>query len=155
MAQTVIADDALVTDEYRIGLDGEGRIRISPIDVSQFIRLDHCERYPRLHSFETAERSVGDTPGVMTWRSGWRSCDPCRITSRGTGQTTPRTVVVPRLRCSASLQSSKPQAIAAKEVGASSPRVTHVRRKSFREVCPCPGQRQHGAILHVADVTAG
>ena len=155
MAQTVIADDALVTDEYRIGLDGEGRIRISPIDVSQFFRLDHCERYPRLHSFATALRSVGDTPGVMTWRRGWRSCDACMITGWGTGKTTSHTVVVSRLRRSASLQSSKPQAIAAKEVGASSPRVSDVRRKGFRDVCPSLDHRQHGAILHVADVTAG
>ena len=45
MAQTVIADDALVTleDEFSVGLDELGRIRISPTDVSQFIRLDQCE----------------------------------------------------------------------------------------------------------------
>src|SRR5215203_2239751 len=49
MAQTVIADDPLelVTreDEFSVGLDELGRIRISPTDVSQFIRLDQCERY--------------------------------------------------------------------------------------------------------------
>jgi hypothetical protein len=45
MAQTVIADDPLVTldDEYSVGLDEQGRVRISPTDVSQFIRLDQCE----------------------------------------------------------------------------------------------------------------
>ena len=47
MAQTVIADDALVTreDEFSVGRDELGRVRISPTDVSQFIRLDQCERY--------------------------------------------------------------------------------------------------------------
>jgi hypothetical protein len=42
MAQTVIADDPLVIheDEYTVGLDEQGRVRISPTDVSQFIRLD-------------------------------------------------------------------------------------------------------------------
>jgi hypothetical protein len=48
MAQTMIADDPLVTDEFTVGLDQQGRVRISPTDVSQFIRLDQCERYPRL-----------------------------------------------------------------------------------------------------------
>jgi hypothetical protein len=48
MAQTVIADDALITDEYTVELDALGRVRISPTDVSQFIRLDQCERYLRL-----------------------------------------------------------------------------------------------------------
>ncbi len=38
MAQPVIADDALVTDEFSVGRDEQGRIRISPTDVSQFIR---------------------------------------------------------------------------------------------------------------------
>jgi hypothetical protein len=47
MAQSVIADDALVTDEYSVGLDELGRVRISPTYVSQFIRLDQCERYRR------------------------------------------------------------------------------------------------------------
>ena len=58
MAQTVIADDELVTleDEYAVGLDELGRIRISPTDVSQFIRLDQCERYLRLRLHE---RSAG------------------------------------------------------------------------------------------------
>ena len=60
MAQTVIADDPLelVTreDEYTVGLDELGRIRISPTDVSQFIRLDQCERYLRLRLHE---RSAG------------------------------------------------------------------------------------------------
>jgi hypothetical protein len=40
MAQTVIVDDALGTDEYSVGLDALGRVRISPTDVSQFIRPD-------------------------------------------------------------------------------------------------------------------
>ncbi len=44
MAQTVIADDPfeLLTpeDEHAVGLDDQGRIRILPTDVSQFIRLD-------------------------------------------------------------------------------------------------------------------
>ena len=58
MAQTVIADDPLVTleDEYTVGLDELGRVRISPTDVSQFIRLDQCERYLRLRLHE---RSAG------------------------------------------------------------------------------------------------
>ena len=50
MAQPVIADDPLVTleDEFSVGLDDQGRVRISPTDVSQFIRLDQCERDLRL-----------------------------------------------------------------------------------------------------------
>src|SRR5215216_3386965 len=60
MAQTVIADDPLelVTreDEFSVGLDELGRTRISPTDVSQFIRLDQCERYLRLRLHE---RSAG------------------------------------------------------------------------------------------------
>src|SRR5688572_27612385 len=56
MAQTVIADDAVDTDEYSVGLDALGRVRISPTDVSQFIRLDQCERYLRLRLHE---RSAG------------------------------------------------------------------------------------------------
>src|SRR5215207_11092683 len=48
MARTVIANDALGTDEFTVGLDELGRVRISPTDVSQFIRLDQCERYLRL-----------------------------------------------------------------------------------------------------------
>src|SRR5919107_5351252 len=58
MAQTVIADDPLVIcdDEYTVGLDALGRVRISPTDVSQFIRLDQCERYLRLRLHE---RSAG------------------------------------------------------------------------------------------------
>ena len=40
MAQTVISDDPRVTDEYTVGLDALGRVRISPTNVSQFIRLD-------------------------------------------------------------------------------------------------------------------
>src|SRR5215218_482588 len=52
MAQAVMADDPLqvVTgvDEYSVGLDDQGRVRISPTDVSQFIRLEQCERYLRL-----------------------------------------------------------------------------------------------------------
>ncbi len=58
MAQTVIADDQLVRldDEYIVGLDELGRVRISPTDVSQFIRLDQCERYLRLRLHE---RSAG------------------------------------------------------------------------------------------------
>src|SRR3954453_1934031 len=56
MAQTVIANDALGTDEYSVGLDVLGRVRISPTDVSQFIRLEQCERYLRLRLHE---RSAG------------------------------------------------------------------------------------------------
>src|SRR5215208_5709679 len=56
MAQTVIADDPLELvrpeDEYTVGLEDQGRIRISPTDVSQFIRLDQCERYLRLRLHE-------------------------------------------------------------------------------------------------------
>ncbi len=52
MAPTVIADDTLVTDEFDVGLGTDGRIRISPTDVSQFIRLDQCERYLRLRLHE-------------------------------------------------------------------------------------------------------
>jgi hypothetical protein len=56
MAQTVIEDDALVTreDEYTVGLDEPGRVRISPTAVSQFIRLDQCGRYLRLRLHERA-----------------------------------------------------------------------------------------------------
>ena len=86
MAQPVIADDplALVTpdDELTVGRDDQGRVRISPTDVSQFIRLDQCERYLRLHSSYTALRSAGDTPGVMTSRRGWTSCDVSMFTGR-------------------------------------------------------------------------
>jgi hypothetical protein len=59
MAQPVIADDPLVTreNEFTVGLDAMGRVRISPTDVSQVIRLDQCERYLRLHSSWTASRS--------------------------------------------------------------------------------------------------
>src|SRR5919107_2949360 len=56
MAQTVVVDDALGTDEFSVGLDALGRIRISPTDVSQFIRLEQCERYLRLRLHE---RSAG------------------------------------------------------------------------------------------------
>src|SRR3954451_24095205 len=58
MAQTVIAGDPHVTleDEYSVGRDALGRVRISPTDVSQFIRLDQCERYLRLRLHE---RSAG------------------------------------------------------------------------------------------------
>src|SRR5215213_1413965 len=56
MAQAVMADDPLqvVTreDEYSVGLDDRGRVRISPTDVSQFIRLEQCERYLRLRLHE-------------------------------------------------------------------------------------------------------
>jgi hypothetical protein len=48
VAQTAIADGALGTDEFSVGLDALGRVRISPTDVSQFIRFDQCERYLRL-----------------------------------------------------------------------------------------------------------
>jgi hypothetical protein len=52
MAQPVIADDplALVTpeDELIVGRDDQGRVRISPIDVSQFIRLDGMKRLEEL-----------------------------------------------------------------------------------------------------------
>ena len=44
MAQTAIVDDALGMDEYSVRLDEQGRVRISPTDVAQFIRLDQCER---------------------------------------------------------------------------------------------------------------
>jgi hypothetical protein len=58
MAQTVIADDPLelVTreDEYTVGQDDQGRVRISPTAVSQFIRLDQCGRYLRLRLHERA-----------------------------------------------------------------------------------------------------
>jgi hypothetical protein len=58
MARTVILDDPLVTreDEYIVGLDALGRVRISPTDVSQFIRLDQCEERltPRGHPPGTA-----------------------------------------------------------------------------------------------------
>ena len=52
MAQTVIADDplALVTpeDEFTVSLDDQGRVHISPTDVSQFIRLDGMKRLEEL-----------------------------------------------------------------------------------------------------------
>jgi hypothetical protein len=35
---------SLLMDEYIIGLEEQGSVRISPTDVSQFIRLDQCER---------------------------------------------------------------------------------------------------------------
>src|SRR5215211_9356228 len=56
MAQTVIVEDAFAVDEFSVGLDALGRVRISPPDVSQFIRLDQCERYLRLRLHE---RSAG------------------------------------------------------------------------------------------------
>src|SRR5918992_5274344 len=62
MAQPVIAADPLELallnpeDEFTVGLDDQGRVRISPTDVSQFIRLDQCERYLRLR---VHERSAG------------------------------------------------------------------------------------------------
>ena len=40
MARTVVVDDALGRDEFSVGMDDQGRVRISPTDVSQFIRLD-------------------------------------------------------------------------------------------------------------------
>jgi hypothetical protein len=43
MARTLMADSALVTDHFSVGLDERGRARISPTDVSQFIRLEQCE----------------------------------------------------------------------------------------------------------------
>ena len=46
MAQTVVMDDALGTDHYSVGLDELGRIRISPTDVSQFIRRYHGRPRP-------------------------------------------------------------------------------------------------------------
>jgi hypothetical protein len=52
----VIANDALGTDELSVELDTLGRVRISPTDVSQFIRLEQCERYLRLRLHE---RSAG------------------------------------------------------------------------------------------------
>jgi hypothetical protein len=54
MAQTVIADGTLVTDEFSVGLDDQGRVRISLTAVSQFIRLDQCGRYLRLRLHERA-----------------------------------------------------------------------------------------------------
>src|SRR5215213_4586349 len=66
MAQAVMADDPLqvVTreDEYSVGLDEQGRVRISPTDVSQFIRLEQCERYLRLrlHERSTSIRFMHD-----------------------------------------------------------------------------------------------
>jgi hypothetical protein len=52
MAQPVIADDPLelVTpeDEFTVGRDDQGRVRISPTDVSQFIRLDGMKRLEEL-----------------------------------------------------------------------------------------------------------
>ena len=56
MAQTVMVDDALGTDELGVGPDALGRVRMSPTEVSQFIRLDQCERYLRLRLHE---RSAG------------------------------------------------------------------------------------------------
>ena len=56
MAQTAIVDDALGMDEYSVRLAEQGRIRISLTDISQFIRLDQCERYLRLRLHE---RSAG------------------------------------------------------------------------------------------------
>jgi hypothetical protein len=41
MARTAVVDDALRTDEFSVGMDVLGRVRISPTDVSQFIRFDH------------------------------------------------------------------------------------------------------------------
>jgi hypothetical protein len=52
MAQPVIAADPLelVTpeDELIVGRDDQGRVRISPTDVSQFIRLDGMKRLEEL-----------------------------------------------------------------------------------------------------------
>jgi len=46
MAQTVIADDLLVTleVEFSVEPDDHRGVRISPTDVSQFVRLDQCQR---------------------------------------------------------------------------------------------------------------
>src|SRR5215203_3230100 len=85
MAQPVIADDplglALITpeDEYSVGLDDQGRIRISPTDVSQFIRLDQCERYLRLRLHE---RSSSDR--FMTDYGVARQAIPPLLTQSGT-----------------------------------------------------------------------
>src|SRR5215213_11701483 len=57
MAQTEIVDDALGADGFSVGLDALGRVRISPTDVSQFIRLDQCERYLRLRLHERSAAS--------------------------------------------------------------------------------------------------
>jgi hypothetical protein len=63
MAQTVIADDPLQVvaheDEFSVGLDDQGRVRISPTHVSQFIRLDECERL-RLHERSSGMRFMVD-----------------------------------------------------------------------------------------------
>src|SRR4051794_27250719 len=56
MAETEIPAPAIVADELMVERDGQGRMRISPTDVSQFIRLDQCERYLRLRLHE---RSAG------------------------------------------------------------------------------------------------
>ncbi len=54
MAETMVPEGAVITDEFPVELDGQGRMRISPTDVSQFIRLDQCERYLRLRLHERA-----------------------------------------------------------------------------------------------------
>src|SRR5215218_10831914 len=65
MAQTVIVDGALGMDEFSVGLDALGRVRISPTDVSQFIRLEQCERYLRLRLHErSANRAFLTDYGV-------------------------------------------------------------------------------------------
>src|SRR5215208_8386138 len=57
MTQTVTGDEPLTReDEFIVGLNDQSRVRISPTDVSQFIRLDQCERYLRLRLHE---RSAG------------------------------------------------------------------------------------------------
>jgi hypothetical protein len=35
-------------DEFTVGLDDQGRVRISPTDVSQFIRLDRMKCFEEL-----------------------------------------------------------------------------------------------------------
>ncbi len=56
MGRAPAADAWATVDELAVGPDGDGCLRISPTDVSQFIRLDQCERYLRLRLHE---RSAG------------------------------------------------------------------------------------------------
>lgn len=54
-----------VADEFRVRPDDRGRLPIAPTDVSQFIRLEQCERYLRLRLHErSADRAFMRAHGV-------------------------------------------------------------------------------------------
>ena len=56
MGRAPLVNACAAIDELAVDRDADGYLRISPTDVSQFIRLDQCERYLRLRLHE---RSAG------------------------------------------------------------------------------------------------